>query len=216
MARATARAATRAPQRSPRTTSRPTRRVTTRTAADRRSIAPKKVAPKKVTPKKVAPKKVQTKAAPKGAPSSSRSRSPIARAVDPQNATAAGRRLVTSALVVLVILVGIMMAVVVAQTRIAENQMQLDRIESRIESERDRYNQLRLERSLLREPARLVVEARALGMQPGVGVDFTTVDPMTVAAVLVATGGVDPELLTDGTDPLQEYGEFKAIVGGAP
>ena len=211
MARATARAATRAPQRSPRTTSRPARRVTTRTAADRRSIAPKKVAPKKVTPKKV-----QTKAAPKGAPSSSRSRSPIARAVDPQNATAAGRRLVTSALVVLVILVGIMMAVVVAQTRIAENQMQLDRIESRIESERDRYNQLRLERSLLREPARLVVEARALGMQPGVGVDFTTVDPMTVAAVLVATGGVDPELLTDGSDPLQEYGEFKAIVGGAP
>lgn len=205
MARATARAATRAPQRSPRTTSRPARRVTTRTAADRRSIAPKKVAPKKV-----APKKVQTKVAP------SASRSPIARAVDPQNATAAGRRLVTSALVVLVILVGIMMAVVVAQTRIAENQMQLDRIESRIESERDRYNQLRLERSLLREPARLVVEARALGMQPGVGVDFTTVDPMTVAAVLVATGGVDPELLTDGADPLQEYGEFKAIVGGAP
>ncbi len=209
MARATARAATRAPQRSPRTTSRPARRVTTRTAADRRSIAPKKVAPKKVSPKKV-----QTKAAPKVAPSASRS--PIARAVDPQNATAAGRRLVTSALVVLVILVGIMMAVVVAQTRIAENQMQLDRIESRIESERDRYNQLRLERSLLREPARLVVEARALGMQPGVGVDFTTVDPMTVAAVLVATGGVDPELLTDGADPLQEYGEFKAIVGGAP
>jgi len=211
MARATARAAARAPQRSPRTMSRPTRRVTTRTAADRRSSAPKKVAPKKV-----APKNVQTKAAPKVAPSSSRTRSPIARAVDPRNATAAGRRLVTSALVVLVILVGIMMAVVVAQTRIAENQMQLDRIESRIESERDRYNQLRLERSLLREPARLVVEARALGMQPGIGVDFTTVDPMTVAAVLVATGGVDPDLLTDGADPLQEYGEFKAIVGGAP
>lgn len=204
MARAASRVAPRAPRRTPATPSRPSRRVTTRTAADRRSSAPKKSA-------KTAPKVV-----PSRTPAPRRSRSAIARAVDPQNATVAGRRLVKAALAVLVILVGIMMAVVVAQTRIAENQMQLDRIESRIESERDRYNQLRLERSLLREPARLVVEARALGMQPGIGVDFTTVDPMTVAAVLVATGGVDPDLLSNGADPLQEYGEFKAIVGGAP
>lgn len=204
MARAASRVASRAPRRTPATPSRPSRRVTTRTAADRRSSAPKKSA-------KTAPKVV-----PSRTPAPRRSRSAIARAVDPQNATVAGRRLVKAALAVLVILVGIMMAVVVAQTRIAENQMQLDRIESRIESERDRYNQLRLERSLLREPARLVVEARALGMQPGIGVDFTTVDPMTVAAVLVATGGVDPDLLSNGADPLQEYGEFKAIVGGAP
>jgi cell division protein FtsL len=179
--------------------------VTTRTAADRRT-----------SKAKTAAKVAAPKAVPASTPATKRSRSAIARAVDPKNATVAGRRLVKSALAVLVILVGIMMAVVVAQTRIAENQMQLDRIESRIESERDRYNQLRLERSLLREPARLVVEARSLGMQPGIGVDFTTVDPMTVAAVLVATGGVDPELLTNGADPLQEYGEFKAIVGGAP
>lgn len=205
MARATSRVASRAPQRTSEPARRTARRVTTRTAADRRSGAVKKSTPKAVA-----------KVAPKPAPASRSSRSAIARAVDPQNATVAGRRLVKTALGVLVILVGVMMAVVVAQTRIAENQMQLDRIEARIGSERDRYNQLRLERSLLREPARLVVEARALGMQPGVGVDFTSVDPMTVAAVLVATGGVDPELLTSGDDPLQEYGEFKAIVGGAP
>ncbi len=198
MARAATRVASRAPVKP---ASRPARRVATRTAADRRSSVSKRVAPKVV---------------PAGGPSTKRSPSAIARAVDPQNATVAGRRVVKLALAVLVVLVGIMMAVVVAQTRIAENQMQLDRIESRIDGERDRYNQLRLERSLLREPARLVVEARALGMQPGVGVDFTTVDPMTVAAVLVATGGVDPELLTDGDDPLREYGDFKAIVGGAP
>ena len=209
MARAASRVASRAPRRTPATPSRPSRRVATRTAADRRSSTAKTAA--RSTAKVALPKAV-----PSSTPAPKRSRSAIARAVDPQNATVAGRRLVKSALAVLVILVGIMMAVVVAQTRIAENQMQLDRIESRIESERDRYNQLRLERSLLREPARLVVEARSLGMQPGIGVDFTTVDPMTVAAVLVATGGVDPELLTNGADPLQEYGEFKAIVGGAP
>jgi hypothetical protein len=92
--------------------------------------------------------------------------------------------------------------------------MQIDRIEDDIAAERDRYDTLRLERSTLREPARLVVEARALGMQPGVGVDFTSVDPMTVAAVLVSTGGVDPALLSESDDPLREYGQFKAILGG--
>ncbi len=207
-----ARAASRATSRSTRVTARPARRVTTRTAAERRSTSTRTSTTRTSTAKSTA--KTSKKVAPKVV--SPARRSPIARAVDPQNATTTGRRLVKVSLGVLVALVAVMMTVVVAQTRIAENQMQLDRIESRIGAERDRYNQLRLERSQLREPARLVVEARALGMQPGVGVDFTTVDPMTVAAVLVATGGVDPDLLTDGEDPLREYGEFKAIVGGAP
>lgn len=212
-----ARAASRATSRPTRVTARPARRVTTRTAAERRSTSTRTSTARTSTAKstvKTSTAKTSKKVAPKVV--SPARRSPIARAVDPQNATTTGRRLVKVSLGVLVALVAVMMTVVVAQTRIAENQMQLDRIESRIGAERDRYNQLRLERSQLREPARLVVEARALGMQPGVGVDFTTVDPMTVAAVLVATGGVDPDLLTDGEDPLREYGEFKAIVGGAP
>lgn len=208
-----ARAASRATSRPSRVTARPARRVTTRTAAERRSTSTR-TSTSRTSTAKTSTAKTATKVAPKVV--SPARRSPIARAVDPQNATTTGRRLVKVSLGVLVALVAVMMTVVVAQTRIAENQMQLDRIESRIGAERDRYNQLRLERSQLREPARLVVEARALGMQPGVGVDFTTVDPMTVAAVLVATGGVDPDLLTDGEDPLREYGEFKAIVGGAP
>lgn len=176
----------------------PTRRVTTRTSADRRARAVPAVAP---VPKRIQPR---------------RSRSPLARAVTPRDASSASRRLVKMGVASLFVLVAIMMSVVVAQTYIAGNQMRIDRIEDDIAAERDRYDNLRLERSTLREPARLVVEARALGMQPGVGVDFTTVDPMTVAAVLVATGGVDPELLTDAEDPLREYGEFKAILGGRP
>jgi hypothetical protein len=170
--------------------------VTTRTSADRRVRPVLAPAPKRVAPR--------------------RSRSPIARAVTHRDASSASRRLVVTGVGVLLLLVGVMMAVVVAQTYIAGNQMRIDRIEDDIAAERDRYDTLRLERSLRREPARLVVEARALGMQPGVGVDFTTVEPMTVAAVLVATGGVDPELLSDSEDPFREYGEFKAILGGRP
>lgn len=176
----------------------PARRVATRTSADRRVRSTRVVAP---VPKRVVPR---------------HSRSPIARAVTHRDASSASRRLVKLSVGVLFALVAVMMAVVVAQTNIAENQMQIDRIEDDIAAERDRYDTLRLERSTLREPSRLVVEARALGMQPGVGVDFTTVDPMTVAAVLVATGGVDPELLSEVDDPLREYGEFKAILGGRP
>lgn len=181
-----------------RRTASPTRRVTTRTSADRRARAVPSVAP---VPKKVQPR---------------RARSPIARAVTHRDASTSSRRLVKMGVAILFLLIAIMMSVVVAQTHIAGNQMRIDRIEDDIAAERDRYDNLRLERSTLREPARLVVEARALGMQPGVGVDFTTVDPMTVAAVLVATGGIDPELLTDAEDPLREYGEFKAVLGGRP
>lgn len=194
-----ARALARQPRQSTaRRTASPTRRVTTRTSADRRARAVPSVAP---VPKKVQPR---------------RARSPIARAVTHRDASTSSRRLVKMGVAILFLLIAIMMSVVVAQTHIAGNQMRIDRIEDDIAAERDRYDNLRLERSTLREPARLVVEARALGMQPGVGVDFTTVDPMTVAAVLVATGGIDPELLTDAEDPLREYGEFKAVLGGRP
>lgn len=143
-------------------------------------------------------------------------RSKLALAVSNRNLTRRSRRLVYVTSGVVILVVGIMMMIVVAQTRIAENQMQIDKIESQISAERDRYNTLRLERSSLREPARLVANARAIGMQPGVGTDFTSVDPYTVAAVLVSTGGVDAELLDATENPFETYGEFKATVGGQP
>ena len=143
-------------------------------------------------------------------------RSKLALAVSNRNLTRRSRRLVYVTSGVVILVVGIMMMIVIAQTRIAENQMQIDKIESQISAERDRYDTLRLERSSLREPARLVANARAIGMQPGIGTDFTSVDPYTVAAVLVSTGGVDAELLDATEDPFETYGEFKATVGGQP
>lgn len=109
-----------------------------------------------------------------------------------------------------------MFVVVAVQTHIAETQMRIDRINVQISSERDRYDELRLERSSLREPGALVVKATAIGMIPGRGVRFTSVDPQTVAQVLVATGGVDPEMLANAHDPLANYGAVKATVGDRP
>jgi cell division protein FtsL len=148
---------------------------------------------------------------PRSAEARRAAKSPVARVVTRRDATNGMRRviMVSASIAVLAIMVAF-------QTRIAETQMKIDKINSQIQAERDRYDALRLERSALRDPARLVVEATAMGMIPGTGTDFTTVEPTSVAAVLVSTGGVDPEYMSDSEDPLENYGAVKALIGGQP
>lgn len=142
--------------------------------------------------------------------------SPVARVVTRRDATTGMRRVIFVASAVAIVAIAVMFLVVAFQTRIAETQMKIDKINAQIQAERDRYDALRLERSVLRDPARLVVEAAAMGMIPGTGTDFTVVDPASVAAVLVSTGGVDPVYLSDSEDPLDNYGAVKALIGGRP
>lgn len=158
---------------------------------------PRRVAPK-APPKKVTTRRPATTARPS--------------VVRRRSAPLAGRRLIGIVVGVVVVIVLLMLAVVAFQTQIAERQLRIDRIEAQIVAERDRYNALRLERSSLREPGRLVIEARALGMEPGRGAEFTVADPMTVAAVLVSTVDVEDELLVTEADPFETYGEFKATI----
>lgn len=139
--------------------------------------------------------------------------SPIARVVHRRDAPARLRRFVFMALGVALAAITLMMLVVVFQTRLAETQLGIDDIESQITLERYRYDQLRLERSILREPARLVTEARALGMVPGSKTDFRTVDPLAVAEVLVSTGGVDPASMMSDRNSLERYGTIKSLIG---
>lgn len=140
--------------------------------------------------------------------------SPIARVVNRRDAPARLRRFVFMAVGIAVAAITLMMLVVVFQTRLAETQLGIDEIETQIAAERNRYDQLRLERSVLREPSRLVLEARALGMVPGSKTDFRTVDPVVVAEVLVSTGGVDPDSVLSIKDSLERYGSVKALIGG--
>lgn len=142
--------------------------------------------------------------------------SPIARAVSQREAPKATRRFISVVAFFMVLALGVMFAVVAVQTHIAETQMRIDRLDAQIAQERARYDELRLERSSLREPGLLVEQAKAIGMIPGNGVKFTSVDPLTVAEVLVATGGVDPELLANAHDPLANYGAVKATIGSRP
>jgi len=169
-----------------------------------RSAPPAKVAPQR--------KKVKTRTAQQRRVQGS----PKVRAVPHAAVSTRSRRLVIAGLLVSFLAIAMMLLVVVFQTRIAETQLNIDEIESQIASERDRYDALRLERSSLREPSRLVSEATAMGMVPGNGTDFISVDPLTIAQVLVSTGGVDPELLSVSHDPLVNYGAVKSTIGDRP
>jgi cell division protein FtsL len=153
---------------------------------------------------------------PRSAEARRAAKSPVARVVTRRDATNGMRRVIMVSASIAVLAIMVMFLVVAFQTRIAETQMKIDKINSQIQAERDRYDALRLERSALRDPARRVVEATAMGMIPGTGTDFTTVEPTSVAAVLVSTGGVEPEYMSDSEDPLENYGAVKALIGGQP
>jgi cell division protein FtsL len=145
---------------------------------------------------------------PRSAEARRAAKSPVARVVTRRDATNGMRRVIMVSASIAVLAIMVMFLVVAFQTRIAETQMKIDKINSQIQAERDRYDALRLERSALRDPARLVVEATAMGMIPGTGTDFTTVEP--------TSGGVDPEYMSDSEDPLENYGAVKALIGGQP
>lgn len=153
---------------------------------------------------------------PRTAESRRAAKSPVARVVTRRDATSGVRRVIILSATIAVLAILVMFLVVAFQTRIAETQMKIDKIDTQIQNERDRYNALRLERSALRDPARLVVEATAMGMIPGSGTNFTTVESSSVAAVLVSTGGIDPEYMSGAEDPLDNYGAVKALIGTRP
>jgi len=139
--------------------------------------------------------------------------SPLARAVNQKNAPKATRIFVYTTVTLAVVTITLMMVVVIFQTRLAETQLKVDVIEQQISVERARYDELRLQRSALREPSRLVGEASALGMVPGSKTKFTTVDPAAVASVLVSMGGLDLEQFTNTREPLKNYSALKALIG---
>jgi hypothetical protein len=101
------------------------------------------------------------------------------------------------------------------QTRLAQNQLELDRTDDQIGIERERYDQLRLERAELLAPQRLMTEAVALGMVPGSSTEFVSVESSTVAQIAVSASGVPDSERQQRSNPFEEYGEVKAMVDGA-
>ena len=126
-----------------------------------------------------------------------------------------GRRAIRFGVVLGIGLFGLMFAVTAFQTRLAENQLEVDRTEQEIAEQRKLYDQLRMESATLRAPQRLTEEATKLGMGPARNVEFVDTDPAVVAQVEVATADLDDAQALAPPDPFEDYAAVKAGVDGA-
>jgi hypothetical protein len=126
------------------------------------------------------------------------------------------RAAVNAALVLGVVVVVLMLGTVVLHTRLAQRQVEIDRLEQSVDETRARFDVLRQQRAELRAPTRLAIEAQQLGMMPSPRTEFLPVDPMTLARVVAAAGTVDEATGTiEPTDPLDQIRKVKAAGTGA-
>lgn len=138
------------------------------------------------------------------------------RATTPQLQVVSSRRqAVRLAAVLGAALFVLLFGVTAFQTRLAQNQLEIDRTDDQISIERERYDQLRLERAELLAPERLMTQAAALGMVPGSSTEFVAVPSRTVAEIAVSASGIPESERRQRSDPFEEYGEVKAMVDGA-
>jgi cell division protein FtsL len=134
----------------------------------------------------------------------------------PQFRVVPRRRLAANFAAISVVVIGVLMlAAVVLQTRLAERQLEIDRLERQVSAAHANFDVLRQQRADLRSPTRLAAEASGLGMFTAVETEFVAIDPLVVAQILAATGTIDPE---DGTlietDPLDQVRRVRAAEAG--
>ena len=115
-------------------------------------------------------------------------------------------RLAANAAALVVVVIGmLMLSAVVLHTRLAERQLQIDRLERQVSNSRQLFDVLRQQRAELRSPTRLAAESQRLGMYAAPHTDFISADPWTLAQILASTGTVNTlEGLLVETDPLDQ------------
>lgn len=106
----------------------------------------------------------------------------------------------------------------VFHTQLAQRQLHIDRLERSVATERDRFDELRYERAVLRSPVRLATAATALGMQRGDATEFIDISPQMLAAQVAAAGVVDNRTvqITTDTDPLDQFRAVKSVTERLP
>lgn len=122
------------------------------------------------------------------------------------------RRLAANAAAVVVVMVGVLMlSAVVLHTRLAERQVQIDRLERQVSNSRQLFDVLRQQRAELRAPTRLAAESARLGMSAAPQTQFMAVDPDTLAQILASTGTVNSfDGLLIESDPLDQVRRVRA------
>lgn len=115
-----------------------------------------------------------------------------------------------------VVMFGLLLGTVALQTRIAQNQLALDKTERQVKIARERYDVLRQARAELRSPNRLAVEATRLGMAPAKNGEFMTIAPQTIAHLAATSGWLANNPAENSTSSFDQFGQVKAVAGDAP
>lgn len=140
----------------------------------------------------------------------------------PDLAVVQGRRRVAWFAVSLSVMIGgVMVGALALHTRIAERQLQIDRLERSVRQAQTDFDVLRAERAELRSPTRLADRATELGMIPGDESEFLAVDPMLYARVIASTGEIPiAEAIGAGAntrlEPLDQFRLVKSVSAEAP
>jgi len=114
------------------------------------------------------------------------------------------------------VLFALLLGAVAFQTRLAQNQLALDKTEKEVRDARTRYDILRRQRAQLLAPERLAIEAGRLGMAPAKSQEFMTVSPTAEADVMASASGLPRDVTTDHETELDQYGHVKAVAGKTP
>ncbi len=115
-----------------------------------------------------------------------------------------------------VVMFGLLLGTVALQTRIAQNQLALDRSDRQVKVARERYDVLRQARAELRSPNRLAVEAARLGMTAAKNGEFMTISPQTVAHVAATSGWLANNPAENSVSSFDQFGQVKAVAGDPP
>jgi cell division protein FtsL len=125
------------------------------------------------------------------------------------------RRAARLAVLLSALVVSAMLASASFQTRLAQSQLELDRLDREISSSRESYDSLRRERAELRSPGRLSEVAEATGMVSTDEVSYMEIDPSTNVAIQQATGLLDG-LGSGDEELLDQFRDVKAATDGTP
>lgn len=111
-----------------------------------------------------------------------------------------------------------MLGAAVFHTQLAQRQLRIDDLENQVQSERERFDELRRDRAVLRSPGRIATEATGLQMVRGETSRFIEVDPAALARQLAASGVVDDNVsrVIEETGPLDQFRDVKAVSAGQP
>ncbi|HEY5664025.1 MAG TPA: hypothetical protein VIS05_08320 [Ilumatobacter sp.] len=140
---------------------------------------------------------------------------------NPLRVVARRSRAARFAIALVVLLSGVMMGVVFLHTRIAERQLELDRLERAVHDSQAQFDILRADRAELRSPTRLSALAGEMGMRAGDESVFVRIDPMLLAVTIARTGEMPNrgEIVPGSTarlGPLDQFRLVKKVGAEAP